>query len=60
MFTSAARSYMVKYPKVLLFHSVLAKASKENRGSLYQLKMKVTEEVNRQNKLRLKQILAKF
>jgi hypothetical protein len=51
---------MVEYSKVLVFYSVLAKASKENRSTLYQHKVKVTEEVKRQKKLIVKQILAKF
>jgi hypothetical protein len=51
---------MVEYPKVLVFRLVLAKASKENRSDLYQHKVKVTEEVKRQKKLRVKQILTKF
>jgi len=40
-----------------IFYLVLAKASKENRSALYQHKVKVIEEVKRQNKLRAKQIL---
>jgi len=51
---------MVEYPKSFVFHLVLAKVSKENRSALYQHKVKVIEEVKRQNKLRVKQILAKF